>query len=347
MDADMIQSNGLFEFGQIELNERLEMLSLSSDTHYQWKSKLSHNEEQALRSEIYPALLRHFNKNDNISQVLGHFAVHQAMEQYFDVLFNQKLDQLYIDSISAHAMKLASNCVSLSLYSIIAFEFKRLLINQYSGYVECPQAIDLLTRRLQLDIMLIIDCLHHKELEDIKRYASLMEVRDSLTDLYTYSTFIDEADRIIAQCQRTKSPALMVKVNVKELDTINKRYGYDVGNHLLRTFANATQDYIRKSDLLARGEDDNFFLIMPDTCNNQARVICERIIERFESCIDIPATLRFGAASYEPSKNDSIEQLVFRVNEHLDFARARSKITDQHEFSVYFPQANNVVRLIK
>ncbi|MFM2586969.1 GGDEF domain-containing protein [Vibrio sp. TBV020] len=343
----MIQSNGLFEFGQIELNERLEMLSLSSETHHQWKSKLPLREEQELRSEIYSALLRHFDKNDNISQVLGHFAVHQAMEQYFDILFNQKLDQKYIDSISAHALKLANQNVSLSLYSIIAFEFKRLIINRYSDCVQSPEAIDLLTRRLQLDIMLIIDCLHHKELEDIKRYASLMEVKDSLTDLYTYSTFVDEVDRIIAHCQRTRASALLLKVNIKELDEINKHHGYDAGNHVLQTFASATQDFIRKSDLLARGENDNFFLIMPDTGNNEAKLICERIIEHFELSIDIPATLRFGAVAYDPSKDTPVEKLLFLANEHLDYARDRSKISDKHEFSVYFPQANNVLRLIK
>lgn len=343
----MIQSNGLFEFGQIELNERLEMLSLSSETHHQWKSKLPHEVEQQLRSKVYPDLLRHFDNNDAISQVLGHFAVHQAMEQYFDILFNHELDQNYIDSISSYALKLANQSVTLSLYSIIAFEFKRLTLNRYRECVECPTALDVLNRRLQLDIMLVIDCLHHKELEDIKRYAALMEVKDSLTDLYTYSTFVDEVDRIVAHCQRTQSSALLVKVNVKELDQINQQHGYSTGNRVLQTFASTTQEFIRKSDLLARGEDDNFFLIMPDTCNDEARVICERVIENFERNIDIPATLRFGAVAYDPAQNTAVEQLLCLADEHLDFARDRSKITDQHEFSVYFPNSNNVVRLIK
>lgn len=343
----MIQSNGLFEFGQIELNERIEMLSLSSETHHQWKSKLTQSDEKGLRDNIYPALLSHFDKSDTLSLVVGHFAVHQAMEQYVDILFTQNLNQNYIDSMTKHALKLSNHGVTLSLYSIIAFEFKRLIVSQFSEIVSCENAIDLLNRRMQLDMMLVIDCLHHKELEDIKRYASLMDVKDSLTDLYTYNTFADEMDRIIAHCQRTQSSALLLKVNIKDLAGINATHGYDAGNEILRAFAQSTQELIRKSDLLARGEDDNFFLIMPETCNKEAKLICERIIEQFEQHADLPVTLRFGASSFDPKKRTSVEQMLFLANEHLGFARDRSKITDKHEISVHFPHENNIIRLLK
>ncbi|NOH81051.1 GGDEF domain-containing protein [Vibrio sp. RE86] len=343
----MIQSNGLFEFGQIELNERLEMLSLCPDTCHDWKSKLCSDDLKRINASIYPALLKHFQNNETLSLVLGHFAIHQTMDQYLDILFNKELNQDYIDNISKHALKLANHGVNLNLYSIIAFEYKRLLMNLYSESVSCDKAIDLLTRRLQLDMMLILECLHHKELEDVKRYASLMEIKDSLTDLYTYNTFINEVDRIIAHCQRTKSPALLLEVNIKDMAQLNKLHGYEAGNQVLQSFASLTQDFIRKTDVIARGENDTFFLIMPDTSNKDGRLICERLIENFERNSDLPITLRFGGASFDPSLNTPLEQLLTLAHEHLEFARDRSKVTDKHEFSIHFPQSNNVVRLIK
>lgn len=343
----MIQSHGLFEFGQVELNERLAMLSLSSDTSHYWQQKLSYIDCKNLRENTYTQLLEVFESSPKISDVLSHFAMHQAIDEYLELLFSGQLDQGYIDQISAHAIKLSSYGMSLSLYSTVAFEFKRIMVEQYSQSVNDAQAVDILTRRLQLDMMLIIDCLHHKALQDVKRYTSLMEVKDSLTDLYTYSTFVNELDRTIAQCQRSNSNVLLLRVNIKDMSGINERYGFEAGNEVLQSFATSTYNLIRKSDFVARGEDDNFYVVLSDTDNHEAKLICQRITESFESQCDLPVTLCFGGACYSPSKRVSTEQLLCQVDEHLKFAQDRSKITDNHEQSIHFDEKNNVVRLIK
>lgn len=343
----MIQSHGLFEFGQIELNERLDMLSLNRETCHQWKSHLSFLDSNDLQEKIYPALLQHFEKHQKISDVLSHFAIHQEMDQYLNLLFSGQLDQSYIDQISAHAIGLANRGMSLSLYSTVAFEFKRLMVEHYSHVVKNSQAIDTLTRRLQLDIMLILDCLHHKALQDVKRYTSLMEVRDALTDLYTYPTFTDELDRMIAQCQRHDSSVLVFRVNVKDLSGINEKYGYESGNQVLQTFANSTYNLIRKSDVIARGEGGNFYLALTDTDNTDGKLLSERITNEFESHCDLPVTLCFGGACYQASKRISTEQLLSLVDTHLKYAQDRAKITDSHEASIHFDEKNNVIRLVK
>jgi diguanylate cyclase (GGDEF)-like protein len=343
----MIQSHGLFEFGQIELNERLEMLSLDRDTCHQWKSHLSVDDSHALQENIYPALLQHFDKSENISDVLGHFAIHQVMDQYLKLLFSGVLDQRYIDEISRHAIKMAHHGMSLSLYSTVAFEFKRLMIEKYSESVSDAKAIDTLTRRLQLDIMLFLDRLHHKALEDVKRYTSLMEVKDTLTDLYLFTTFMEELDRIIAQCQRHDSSVLVIRINIKNLKAINDRHGYHMGNQVLQTFASSTQNLIRKSDVIARGEDDNFYLALTDTDHREAKLLCDRIVNQFESECELPVTLCFGGAAYSSSRRVSPEQLLVLVDEHLKYAQDRSKITDNHESSIYSENNNSVIRLIK
>jgi diguanylate cyclase (GGDEF)-like protein len=128
---------------------------------------------------------------------------------------------------------------------------------------------------------------------------------------------------------------------------INDRYGFESGNEVLQAFATSTYNLIRKSDFLARGEDDNFYVVLTDTDNYEAKTICERIIEAFEQQCDLPVTLCFGGACYSIDKKQSTEQLLGLVDEHLKFAQDRSKITDNHEQSIHFNEQNSVVRLIK
>jgi len=343
----MIQSHGLLEFGQVELEERLAMLCLSLNSCHSWKVHLTDEVRNNFIDTVYPSLLDHFEHSDSIYSVLSHYASYQALNDYFDLLFYSELDQFYIDGLSNLAVNLSNLGWSLNIYNIVSAELKRLILKRFDGVSNDIFVHDCLSRRLQLDMMLLTDFLHYKALEDVKRYASLMEVKDSLTDLYTYSTFVDELDRIVAHCQRTQSRVLVLKANIKSLATINQRYGYKIGNQTLQTFAFLTQELIRKSDVLARGEADNFYLAMTNAGKEEAKQICQRICETLEQQLEIPVTLRFGGACYEPDKPISTEQLLTLTEQHLIYACERSQISDQHESSIYFSNRSNVIRLIK
>lgn len=343
----MIQSNGLLEFGLVELEARLSMFRCSTDSCQKWQALIPAQAQEDFSDGIYRALLEQFQHSEQISAVLSHFSTHNALNEYIHLLFNQTFDQTYIDRLAKHALDLTNQQCNLSTYSMIGFELHRQVLTRFGQFTDDKSTLDALSKRLQFDMMLVTDFIHHKELEDVKRYCCLMEIKDSLTDLYTYETFIEELDRMVAQCQRNHSSVLVLKANVKDLNGINQRYGYEFGNQVLQTFAAVSQDLIRKSDVVARGKDDNFYLALLDTDQQEASSICQRICEHVEQRSELPVTLCFGGSSYVQDQPTSIDKLITSVDKHLLLAQNRSKVTNQHEFSVFFGAQDNVIHLVK
>ena len=172
-------------------------------------------------------------------------------------------------------------------------------------------------------------------------------LRDELTGAYNKPAFIDELDRTIALCDRSNDSLAILHIDFHALAKINDRLGYEVGNAVLQQFANICAEQLRKTETIAR-EGDEFFILLPCTPIKNIPVICERIIQRFEETVETQTTLRIGACAYSPQGDITLEQLLCCAETHLKYAKERSLITDNHEFSLGTKKAtNNVLRLIQ
>jgi diguanylate cyclase (GGDEF)-like protein len=130
----------------------------------------------------------------------------------------------------------------------------------------------------------------------LARYAP-----DPLTGLPGRRAFHEFYERLAAGARRRRAGVLLLYVDVLRLNEINDRFGYSVGDELLRTVGDALVDSSRGSDLVARYGSDEFVVLLVDAGAKHAEILIERVqrkVQRMGSERGLPLTAqcRFGFA---------------------------------------------------
>ena len=118
--------------------------------------------------------------------------------------------------------------------------------------------------------------------EEIHRLAII----DSLTQIHNRRFLVDFIDREMSRCRRRKHPMTMILFEVSGFSSINQRYGHLSGDHVLREVAGRLVRRVRREELIARSNDNQFAIILPETTMDEANKFAE-IIEHTIAVMDI------------------------------------------------------------
>ncbi len=104
------------------------------------------------------------------------------------------------------------------------------------------------------------------------------------------------------------------------MDSINRKYGYDAGDFIIKTAAEKIDSLTRSTDVTGRISGDNFAVLMEDTGCRSAKKAAERIrgfinalTVKYEEQ-NINFRIELGLSSYEGNDN-SIYELINRAED--------------------------------
>lgn len=242
--------------------------------------------------------------------------------------------------------------ISATEYNLSCYELHAELSLQLSTLLKqnnlYPQNIVAAYNKFVLfDNQLINDLAQQLHLKQVSAQFQTLNFKDKLTNTYTKHAFIEELDRAIALCDRSTEALTILHSDFSEFANINQKYGFAACDRILQLFAKVCVDELRKTETIAR-DDDEFWILLPNTPICNARAVCERLVRKFEQACDIPVTVRIGVSSYSPRADSSLEEVLQQAETELEFAKERSIITDNHEFSLNTQgKSSNVLRLVK
>lgn len=136
-------------------------------------------------------------------------------------------------------------------------------------------------------------------------------ITDELTGLRNRRYLMDRLRVELKQLQRTSRPLACIMFDLDHFKKINDTYGHEVGDRILQEVATAANLQCRESDILSRFGGEEFVIILPDTTNDSAKVIAERLRQAVASCrVTLPegdtllVTASFGVTWMEECQQD-------------------------------------------
>ena len=136
--------------------------------------------------------------------------------------------------------------------------------------------------------------------------ATTMEaaVIDQLTGLHNRRYLDKQLPQVFAESKRDERPMSVLVLDIDKFKAVNDTYGHDAGDEVLKTFARRVRACVRGDDLLIRFGGEEIVIVMPDTSEDVATFVAERIRARVEGtgfAIDrgmrqIPVTTSIGVA---------------------------------------------------
>ncbi|WP_300362838.1 GGDEF domain-containing protein [Hydrogenimonas sp.] len=140
---------------------------------------------------------------------------------------------------------------------------------------------------------------YEKLLYQLKECRSL----DEVTGAYNYAFFVKMGNIQVKLARRKKWPVSMLIVDVIELEKINIRRSYAVGNAVLKHLYQTIKACIRESDIIGRFGGSGFFILLNDCAEEDLPNVIMQIQSCLEnsSCVDhnvqIPYKTRFGGVT--------------------------------------------------
>lgn len=118
--------------------------------------------------------------------------------------------------------------------------------------------------------------------EHINKLEELVN-KDGLTEVYNHRYFHDKLKEKVALSKKSNKPVSMVFVDIDYFKHYNDLNGHQMGDEVLKTIGKILRENLRKNDISARYGGEEFAIILPDTTEDEAVLIADKIRRIIES----------------------------------------------------------------
>ena len=105
---------------------------------------------------------------------------------------------------------------------------------------------------------------------------------DHMTNIYNRGTFIRHAREAISLHVRKRTPISLLLMDLDNFKKVNDTYGHHTGDIVLTRFAEDIKKQLRSYDLFGRFGGEEFVLLLPETDENAAAEVAERLRKHIE-----------------------------------------------------------------
>jgi diguanylate cyclase (GGDEF)-like protein len=126
---------------------------------------------------------------------------------------------------------------------------------------------------------------------------------DSLTGLFNHRYLHGRLEQELERSRRSNQPLALCLFDLDKLKTFNDTYGHQAGDEVLRFIATVLQQSLRSTDVAGRYGGDEFLVILPQSDEQGAQLLLERLRRRIEEqagagLLPMPIEFSAGIAVY-------------------------------------------------
>jgi diguanylate cyclase (GGDEF)-like protein len=151
---------------------------------------------------------------------------------------------------------------------------------------------------------------------------------DGLTELNNHRHFQELLSKEIERTRRYGNTVALLLMDIDHFKSFNDTYGHPVGDLVLKEISQCIRKSLRTNDIPARYGGEEFTVIIPESNEQGALIIAERIRSTIENHIIISndrqlhVTVSIGVAAYpslasnQPQLIDSADKALYNSKEH-------------------------------
>ena len=143
-----------------------------------------------------------------------------------------------------------------------------------------------------------------------------LRTQDPLTELYNQHHFEHLLTNEIARFRRYESEFSLLLIAIDNFDKVNRQYGSEFADFLIKKFADLIGKQLRESDVLTRYGRNHFAIIAPSTKLKDAVLFANRLCNHIEvkkldyKSVELDVTLSIGVVSPNALKEVTTDNLA-------------------------------------
>ncbi|WP_051241314.1 GGDEF domain-containing protein [Vibrio litoralis] len=166
----------------------------------------------------------------------------------------------------------------------------------------------------------------NKDLETKYSEVSLIATKDELTGACNRRAIREWLDNLARRVRWGSSRLSMIYVDLDHFKAVNDTFGHNVGDQVLREFAELVYGKLREDDRLVRWGGEEFIIFCPNSDIEGASQVAERIRSTVESYqwpeVGI-LTCSFGVTEMAPG--EGVTEMIARADEALYHAKRNGR----------------------
>ncbi|MDH3973788.1 MAG: GGDEF domain-containing protein [Deltaproteobacteria bacterium] len=158
------------------------------------------------------------------------------------------------------------------------------------------------------------DLISPKIIEDRRiEEAALMATRDHLTGLYLRSVFDFSIERLYKEHKRYGKTLSLLMIDIDNFKKINDKFGHQSGDRVLKEVGKIVLETMREADFPARYGGEEISIILPDTSEDKAIIIAERLRKKVKKYFssEPEITISLGVSSNMDLAISGIDMIRF------------------------------------
>jgi diguanylate cyclase (GGDEF)-like protein len=166
--------------------------------------------------------------------------------------------------------------------------------------------------------------LYQKELKKVRKYSAAAGFLDQATRLLNKDAFRLLAEHQLRIAEAKQRPMLLIIARLEKFAMLREQRDEAGLNRALLDAADVIRETFRKSDILARFEEDRFAIFAVEAAKDMARKVLDRLkrgieVYKFEEKDAADISMGFGTAVYDPETPMTLDQMIG----HATVSRAR------------------------
>jgi diguanylate cyclase (GGDEF)-like protein len=159
----------------------------------------------------------------------------------------------------------------------------------------------------------------HAELEKLSEHLKTMSISDPLTGCHNRRYFTEISAKMVSAAQRHRRRIAILMIDIDFFKAINDNHGHPAGDEVLKAVAEICKTTLRSPDFLVRFGGEEFVAVLPDTSQEEALIVAERLRAAVEtlrvSAVEaaIAVTVSLGCSEYIDSEK-SIDKALARAD---------------------------------